>query len=126
MNLILSDVEETIMIVEQPDGVPEGQNTVNVSHQSRLSLVSPDSSMGAGSEAEDGHAVRTRRRGHLGASFGFSYVMCLLMLALKGFSAIADLTYHSIQQANILSGYCYRYTQYCCTAYHYKHELSVS
>ncbi|EPT03640.1 hypothetical protein FOMPIDRAFT_1115860 [Fomitopsis schrenkii] len=30
MNLILSDVEETIMIVEQPDGAPEGQNTVNV------------------------------------------------------------------------------------------------
>lgn len=30
MNLILSDVEETIMIVEQSDGAPEGRNTVNV------------------------------------------------------------------------------------------------
>lgn len=31
MNLILSDVEETIMIVDQVDGAPEGQATVNVS-----------------------------------------------------------------------------------------------
>ncbi|PCH41508.1 like-Sm ribonucleo protein, partial [Wolfiporia cocos MD-104 SS10] len=30
MNLILSDVEETIMIVEQVDGAPEGQTTVNI------------------------------------------------------------------------------------------------
>lgn len=30
MNLILSDVEETIMIVEQVEGAPEGQSTVNV------------------------------------------------------------------------------------------------
>ncbi|KZT72507.1 like-Sm ribonucleo protein [Daedalea quercina L-15889] len=30
MNLILSDVEETIMIVEQVEGAPESQNTVNV------------------------------------------------------------------------------------------------
>ena len=31
MNLILSDVEETIMIVDQPDGAPGAQHTVNVS-----------------------------------------------------------------------------------------------
>lgn len=31
MNLILSDVEETIMIVDVPEGVQEGQGTVNVS-----------------------------------------------------------------------------------------------
>ena len=31
MNLILSDVEETIMIVDQVEGAPEGQSTVNVS-----------------------------------------------------------------------------------------------
>ena len=30
MNLILSDVEETIMLVEQVEGAPEGQTTVNV------------------------------------------------------------------------------------------------
>lgn len=30
MNLILSDVEETIMIVEQAEGAPEGSGTVNV------------------------------------------------------------------------------------------------
>jgi small nuclear ribonucleoprotein (snRNP)-like protein len=31
MNLILSDVEETIMIVDVAEGAPEGQGTVNVS-----------------------------------------------------------------------------------------------
>lgn len=30
MNLILSDVEETIMIVDVPEGASEGQRTVNV------------------------------------------------------------------------------------------------
>ena len=30
MNLILSDVEETIMIVDLPEGASEGQRTVNV------------------------------------------------------------------------------------------------
>jgi small nuclear ribonucleoprotein (snRNP)-like protein len=30
MNLILSDVEETIMLVDGPDGVPSGQGVVNV------------------------------------------------------------------------------------------------
>ncbi len=32
MNLILSDVEETIMIVDLPEGAAEGQGTVNVSN----------------------------------------------------------------------------------------------
>jgi small nuclear ribonucleoprotein (snRNP)-like protein len=36
MNLILSDVEETIMIVEVAEGVPEGQGTVNVSETAIL------------------------------------------------------------------------------------------
>ena len=31
MNLILSDVEETILIVDQAEGAGEGQHTVNVS-----------------------------------------------------------------------------------------------
>lgn len=31
MNLILSDVEETIMVVDVPDGVPETEGTVRVS-----------------------------------------------------------------------------------------------
>jgi len=30
MNLILSDVEETIMIVDVAEGAPDGQGTVNV------------------------------------------------------------------------------------------------
>lgn len=36
MNLILSDVEETILIVDQAEGAGEGQHTVNV----RLSSLS--------------------------------------------------------------------------------------
>ncbi|KAK0468148.1 like-Sm ribonucleoprotein [Desarmillaria tabescens] len=36
MNLILSDVEETIMIVDLPEGVAEGQGTVNVSSLDNL------------------------------------------------------------------------------------------
>jgi hypothetical protein len=31
MNLILSDVEETIMLVDGTDGAPHGQGVVNVS-----------------------------------------------------------------------------------------------
>ncbi|KAI0311971.1 hypothetical protein OF83DRAFT_1148444 [Amylostereum chailletii] len=30
MNLILSDVEETIMIVDAPEGAPPGQSAINV------------------------------------------------------------------------------------------------
>jgi len=30
MNLILSDVEETIMLVDGPEGAPHGQGVVNV------------------------------------------------------------------------------------------------
>ena len=32
MNLIMSAVEETIMIVEPAEGAPHGQGSVNVSH----------------------------------------------------------------------------------------------
>ena len=32
MNLIMSAVEETIMVVEPAEGVPQGQGSVNVSH----------------------------------------------------------------------------------------------
>lgn len=35
MNLILSDVEETIMLVDPVEGAPEGHTTVNVSWSSR-------------------------------------------------------------------------------------------
>ena len=34
MNLILSDVEETIMLVDGVDGAPPGQGVVNVSSSS--------------------------------------------------------------------------------------------
>ena len=39
MNLILSDVEETIMLVDGVDGVPPGQGVVNVSPSSRPSIA---------------------------------------------------------------------------------------
>lgn len=37
MNLILSDVEETIMIVDQPEGVPGAQPVINVSLSKHMS-----------------------------------------------------------------------------------------
>jgi small nuclear ribonucleoprotein (snRNP)-like protein len=40
MNLILSDVEETIMIVEVAEGVPDGQGTVNVSKTGHIKYPS--------------------------------------------------------------------------------------
>ncbi len=42
MNLILSDVEETIMIVGDADGLPEGRATVNVSSIVAVNLRFPD------------------------------------------------------------------------------------
>ena len=45
MNLILSDVEETIMLVDGVDGAPPGQGVVNVSSSSPPSIAilsSPD------------------------------------------------------------------------------------
>ena len=41
MNLILSDVEETIMLVEGAEGAPHGQGVVNVSSGSTLLMRSP-------------------------------------------------------------------------------------
>jgi small nuclear ribonucleoprotein (snRNP)-like protein len=42
MNLILSDVEETIMVVDVPEGVPETQGTVRVSGGRRRVWRGPD------------------------------------------------------------------------------------
>ena len=64
MNLILSDVEETIMIVEQPEGVPGVQPVINVRVSTRIRREATHSP--SGREAEDGHVVRKRRRCHLG------------------------------------------------------------
>ena len=57
MNLILSDVEETIMIVD-PEAAEQGQSVVNVrlmrsGRPSRLTRDVP-----TGREAENGHAFR--------------------------------------------------------------------
>lgn len=67
MNLILSDVEETIMIVEQQEGAPGVQHTVNAS----LLLLSTsyeyiDFAL-LGRKAQDGYVVRTRRWCDIGA-----------------------------------------------------------
>ena len=64
MNLILSDVEETIMIVDQIEGAPEGHTTVNVSllHADPFNMCNrkpPDR------EAQNGHAFRSRRWRHI-------------------------------------------------------------
>lgn len=41
MNLILSDVEETIMIVDAPEGVPPSQSVVNVRPSFSLFILLP-------------------------------------------------------------------------------------
>lgn len=65
MNLILSDVEETIMIVDQVDGAPEGHATVNVSSHfcyKGMYLVIEHCPSTQGREAENGNAFRPGRR----------------------------------------------------------------
>jgi small nuclear ribonucleoprotein (snRNP)-like protein len=56
MNLILSDVEETIMIVDVAEGAPDGQGTVNVSQLFNCSLR--ELSIFTGSQTQNGYAVR--------------------------------------------------------------------
>ena len=60
MNLILSDVEETIMIVDQVEGVPEGQTTVNVSHPflAAAGMAMIYYLLVQGCKTENGHAFR--------------------------------------------------------------------
>ena len=51
MNLIMSAVEETIMVVEPAEGAPQGQGSVNVSHiylVFRLAFTHESSSMSNG------------------------------------------------------------------------------
>ena len=55
MNLILSDVEETIMIVDT-DNAPDGQSIVNVSITD--SRMSSHSHHNIGRETENGYVVR--------------------------------------------------------------------
>lgn len=62
MNLILSDVEETIMIVDQQEGAPGGQHTVNASlllNSCFCSGCSTDATV-PDRKAQDGHVIRTR------------------------------------------------------------------
>lgn len=60
MNLILSDVEETIMIVDVPEGAAAGQGTVNV--RSILSVENHRLTVAcAGRKKKNGDVVRTRR-----------------------------------------------------------------
>lgn len=60
MNLILSDVEETIMIVDQADGALEGQ-AVNVRASSNPTFCQ-SSYPQIGRKKEDEYAVRPRGR----------------------------------------------------------------
>jgi U6 snRNA-associated Sm-like protein LSm3 len=61
MNLIMSAVEETIMIIEPVEGAPQGQGSVNVSHVCLIfGLVFTRNSPAC--QTEDGYVVRERRR----------------------------------------------------------------
>ncbi|TFY61655.1 hypothetical protein EVJ58_g4378 [Rhodofomes roseus] len=73
MNLILSDVEETIVIVEHADGVPEGQATVNVAKRKVDMLF------------VRGDGVILVRLAYLPARLS-------ILMHYTGFSAVADLT----------------------------------
>lgn len=68
MNLILSDVEETILIVDQPEGAPDGQHTVNVSVTDIL-VQSSSLTSSLDGKAQDGHALRAWGWCHPGASY---------------------------------------------------------
>jgi hypothetical protein len=59
MNLILSDVEETIMLVDGMDGAPSGQGVVNVSPSSPT-LQSLSSHNVPGGKEKDGNAFCQR------------------------------------------------------------------
>jgi hypothetical protein len=63
MNLILSDVEETIMLVDGPDGVPSRQGVVNVRPTSSRGFFFAISILTEhpGSKKKDGDAFRKRR-----------------------------------------------------------------
>ena len=61
MNLILSDVEETILIVDTD--MPQSTAPVNVCY---LSCICNAANTSSGRKTEDGHAVRQRRRRHFG------------------------------------------------------------
>lgn len=67
MNLILSDVEETIMIVEQQEGAPGVQHTVNASLFLYYYPNDHTDSALSGCKAQDGYVVRTRRWCDIGA-----------------------------------------------------------
>ena len=67
MNLILSDVEETIMIVDHADGAPDVQGTVNVGtiHSTHYIVALMP---GLDREEENEYAVCSRRWCDLGRS----------------------------------------------------------
>ena len=62
MNLILSDVEETVMLVDGMDGAPPGQGVVNVSPTSpSTAIFVPTYCNVPGGQKEDGNALCERR-----------------------------------------------------------------
>jgi hypothetical protein len=77
MNLILSDVEETIMIVEVTEGAPEGHGTVNVSSVP-FAVVSCLMVL-IGRKTKDGYVVRERRWCHSGNTPGPASLSELIM-----------------------------------------------
>lgn len=90
MNLILSDVEETIMLVDGTESASPGQGVVNVSPPLPLSQPFPSLHDISGHETKDGNAFRQRRWGYSGAYILFcvcvrlSPLFCLRYRLLHG------------------------------------------
>ncbi len=72
MNLILSDVEETIMIVDPVEGAPEGHTSVNVSLGSRPHRVFKMTHDPQGCKTQNGDALCQRRWCHTGTELSWT------------------------------------------------------
>ena len=66
MNLILSDVEETIMIVDAPEGAPPGQGLVNVSDGAGAHRTCSINETLLDSQTKNGYAFCPWRRCYFG------------------------------------------------------------
>lgn len=102
MNLILSDVEETIMLVDGAEGTPHGQGVVNVSSVYPLNSISVPTQH-AGSKKEDGHAFRQRRWGYLGMCMVCGRIYISVFLTFSGITSFADVIPATKPYSSVLS-----------------------
>jgi hypothetical protein len=107
MNLILSDVEETIMLVDGPDGAPPGQGVVNVRDRHRpILLPSFILTEHPGGKKEDGNAFRKRRWSYSGTYTLLSRVSVSPLLAILGITSVADVTFIKLPVAHGVVQFC--------------------